>query len=152
MALAIVVKVKGLENLPAKLERFRMGVIARVARMLQLIGQEVAGQSKEKYLTGRPGLNRVSGDLARSVTYVVKGNRVVIGSNLRYARIHELGGVIRAKTAPLLTFKIGGKWISKLQVTIPARPFLTPALNDSKGPAKTIVHRLVDEALREAMA
>lgn len=64
-----------------------------------------------------------------------------VGSDLIYARIHQLGGVIRPKgprtqtyttkqgktikrTVNVLTFKIGGRWISKREVTIPARPFL----------------------------
>ncbi|MDR1946600.1 MAG: phage virion morphogenesis protein [Desulfovibrio sp.] len=46
------------------------------------------------------------------------------GTNLKYAAIHQFGGVIRAKNAPALRFRIGGNWVSKQSVTIPARPFL----------------------------
>lgn len=151
---AIVITAKGLEKLPARLRRFRIGVVARVARMLELIGQEVASRSTEDYLSGpRPRkLGRVSGDLARSVNYKVKGNRVVIGSNLPYAGVHEFGATIRAKNSPFLVFRIGKQWISKKEVTIPARPFLAPALKDSRGAARTIIRRLTDEAMKEAMA
>lgn len=67
-----------------------------------------------------------------------------IGSNLKYARIHNRGGVIKAKNAPYLQFKVGqvasrlvGKrgqrlkratkvqgWVRVKQVTIPKRQFL----------------------------
>lgn len=56
-----------------------------------------------------------------------------VGTNLVYARPHQLGDegrkmTIRAKTSRGLRFKIGGKWITKKQVTIttntPARPYL----------------------------
>ena len=150
----IAITVKGMENLPQKMRRFRMGILARVASMLKLIGQEVAGNAREDYLSGpRPEkLGTVTGQLRTSTVYKVMGNRVVIGSNLKYARIHEFGGVIKAKNSPFLVFKIGKQWISVKQVTIPARPFLRPALADSKGAALSIIQRLANEALREAMA
>jgi len=170
MGFAIVIKSVGLSagKVAVNLKRFRIGVIARTARMLQLIGQEVATRSTEDYLSGpRPDkLGRRSGDLARSVNYKVSGNRVVIGSNLRYARIHELGGVIKAKGTlsnraartigfgrePMLTFKIGDRWVSKAQVTIPRRPYLRPALKDARFAIQSIIRRESREALREAMA
>lgn len=151
---AVVISTKGLKPLPEQLRRFRIGVIARVEKMLELIGQEVATRSTEDYLSGpRPkNLGRVSGDLARSVNYKVKGNRVVIGSNLPYAGVHEKGATIRAKNAPYLVFRIGKRWISAKEVTIPARPFLAPALKDSRGAARVIIKRLADEALKEALS
>lgn len=150
----IAITVKGMENLPQKMRRFRMGILARVASMLKLIGEEVVSRSTEDYLSGpRPEkLGRRSGDLARSINYKVKGNRVVIGTNLKYGRIHEFGGTIKAKNSPFLVFRIGKQWISVKQVVIPDRPFLRPALADSKGAALSIIQRLANEALREAMA
>ena len=44
-----------------------------------------------------------------------------------YARIHELGGVIKARTARALRFFIGGRFVQVRQVTMPARPYLRPA-------------------------
>lgn len=46
------------------------------------------------------------------------------GTNTEYAAIHQFGGVIRAKSAKALHFQIGGAWVMKKSVTIPARPFL----------------------------
>lgn len=45
-----------------------------------------------------------------------------------YARIQELGGVIRATNAPALHFQTkDGQWHTVKAVTIPARPYLRPA-------------------------
>lgn len=48
---------------------------------------------------------------------------VTIGTDRRYAAIHQLGGVIRAKPGKSLVFKIGERTIFASKVTIPARPF-----------------------------
>jgi phage gpG-like protein len=151
----IAIKAKGLEKLPERLKRFRIGIIARQTRMLQLAGEAVRAKSVEHYLSGpRPEkLGRVSGDLAKSVGYRVSGNRVVIGSNLTYARIHEFGGVIVPKRAKRLVFRLlDGSWRSALRVVIPERPFLRPALQDAKPEVRSIIQRLANEALREVMA
>lgn len=153
--IAIVIKSKGLDLLPAKLRRFRVGILARINRMLELSGQQVVGESREGYLSGpRPKkLGRRSGDLARSVGYKINGDRVVIGSNLRYAPIHEFGGVIVPRKAPRLIFKtLDGAWHSASRVVIPARPFLRPALKDSRPAILSIVKAQAEAALREALA
>jgi phage gpG-like protein len=45
---------------------------------------------------------------------------------VKYATIHEFGGKIRAKAGGLLRFKVNGKWVSKKEVRIPARPYFRP--------------------------
>jgi hypothetical protein len=54
------------------------------------------------------------------------GKSVVITNTGREPMVQEVlnfGAVIKAQTAPYLKFQIGDKWVSKKQVTIPARPF-----------------------------
>lgn len=65
-----------------------------------------------------------TGRLRRSFTVRGYKDRAEVGTNVKYAAIHQLGGVIEAKNKPYLTFKIGGKFISKKRVTMPARPFM----------------------------
>ncbi len=48
---------------------------------------------------------------------------VTIGTDRKYAAIHQLGGVIRPKKGKALVFTIGGRTIFAKKVTIPARPF-----------------------------
>lgn len=61
--------------------------------------------------------------------------RVEIGTNVRYAAIHQFGGTVRAKQSSYLTFRVGQRWARKKQVTIPARPYMPPLpsgdLNDA---------------------
>lgn len=62
--------------------------------------------------------------LRRSITSKAFTDRAEIGTNVKYAAIHQFGGVIKAKSSKYLKFRIGGQWAQKKQVTIPARPFL----------------------------
>lgn len=48
---------------------------------------------------------------------------VTVGSDRKYAAIHQLGGAIQAKPGKKLVFTIGGKTIFASKVTIPARPY-----------------------------
>lgn len=71
-------------------------------------------------------------------SYVASG---IIVSN----SIHEKGGTITGN--PYLIFRIGPFWYKKRSVTIPARPFLEPALEDSE----TNIHGIFQSAM-EALA
>ena len=62
--------------------------------------------------------------LLASITHIPGPNFVEIGTNVLYAAVHQLGAVIKAVNFDNLTFKIGDQFISKPEVTIPARPFL----------------------------
>ena len=43
-----------------------------------------------------------TGDLVKSFSYKIEGDRILIGSKLRYARIHQFGGTIKPKKAKTL--------------------------------------------------
>jgi len=43
-----------------------------------------------------------TGRLRNSLTYKIEGNKIKIGSNVCYAKIHQFGGVIKAKNARTL--------------------------------------------------
>lgn len=84
--------------------------------------------------------------LRTSITYVPGPTSVEIGTNVVYAAIHQFGGTIHAKNAPHLVFKVGGQFVSKDQVTIPARPFL----GIDEGDRAEINHILRDHLMGEA--
>ncbi|WP_336288649.1 phage virion morphogenesis protein [Bartonella sp. CB60] len=69
-----------------------------------------------------------SGALSRSIDVIASPEKVVVGSGLVYARIHQLGGVIRPKNGKTLRFCLtSGKahrFVSVRHVTMPARPYL----------------------------
>ncbi len=50
--------------------------------------------AKRKTKAGHGKILMWSGNLARSIAFVVKGKSVVVGTNVPYARIHNEGGVI----------------------------------------------------------
>ena len=68
--------------------------------------------------------------LMNAVNTRVGSNYIQIGVPYKWGAVHQFGATIRAKNVPFLRFKINGKWISKKQVTIPARPFLGISLAD----------------------
>ena len=57
-----------------------------------------------------------------SITHEASDTGVAWGSNAIQSAVLQFGAVIRAKTAGGLRFKIGGRWVNKSAVTIPARP------------------------------
>jgi len=63
--------------------------------------------------------------LLRSITTKVGTGMVTWGTSVKYARIHQLGGTIKPKSAKALKINIPGVgWRTMKQVTIPARKFL----------------------------
>jgi phage virion morphogenesis protein len=71
-----------------------------------------------------------SGNLRDSITHRAGRDEVEVGSNVIYAAIHQFGGTIKAKTSKGLRFKIGDRFVTKNEVTIPARPFLGVSESD----------------------
>lgn len=79
----------------------------------------------------------LTGNLRRSITMeMVNDKKVIVGSNLAYARIHDEGGVITPKKGKFLRFQVGGQWVSVRKVTIPkyrGQGYLTPAFEKLAG-------------------
>jgi phage gpG-like protein len=67
-----------------------------------------------------------SNDLKKSMTFEAEKDRVLVGpgGGIPYARIHQLGGVIRPKNAKALMVPCGNRILRLKQVIIPARPYL----------------------------
>lgn len=100
-------------------------------------------------------LRKRSGKLARSVRIIklrrrasgsFEGGLKAGGPGVPYARIHEKGGVIRARNAPYLVFKTpDGSWHSVKRVRIPPRPYLAPALLASTDDISREVRRSLEK-------
>jgi len=110
------------------------------------------GEAKKSF--GKPGNLKVgTGHLRRSIQSKVKDRIKVIvlslSSNVIYAGIHEYGGVIKAKKGPYLTFKIGDRWVKVASVTMPARPFLEPAIEDNLDKMANIITSTVSKEMNE---
>lgn len=72
-----------------------------------------------------------SGRLKLSIRYVASTDRVEIGTNAVYGRIHQLGGTIVPRSAPALVFSLPGiGLVHATRVIIPARPYLGVSVDD----------------------
>lgn len=76
-----------------------------------------------KYREGAPLDN--TGNLKNSVQAVSDNAQAVVGTNEKYAPIHQFGGTITPKIKGFLAFQVAGKWVfTQKPIAIPARPFL----------------------------
>lgn len=114
---------------------------------------EAERTAKTEHLSGpRPKvLNIRSGRLRASIKPKVRKSgdtvRGEIGTNVIYARIHEMGGVITPKKTKALKFNIPGVgWRTAKKVTIPARPFLRPAMTENLNRFRDIFAKSIVEA------
>jgi len=126
-----------------------------ISKGLLACGRLVQGTARRDYLSGpRPSkLGRATGTLARSVVVDRAGlpNYVDVGTPLPYGAVHEFGATIRAKGEGRMVWGTGVNGQPPLrsarEVTIPARPFIGPALEDeAPNFAPTILEEIVTEA------
>jgi len=106
------------------------------------------GSIKKDFLSGQV-LNVRTNRLRSSVTYTNPegspgGRFLKVGTNVKYAPIHEYGATIVPKTAKVLRFNIPGVgWRSAHKVIIPPRPFMKPALKDNSDKIVRIIQKSV---------
>lgn len=112
-------------------------------------------RAAKRNASGRPGPNVVTGTLRRSIQ--VQPARPVgsgtwsgsVGPTVVYARIQEQGGTIRPRRGPFLVFRgEDGGLVHVRQVTIPARPYLRPAVEEFRGRGAATLARVLGEAMR----
>lgn len=101
-------------------------------------------KSLRAMLTGGKTLTK-SGHLGDSMTSDSGRDWAAWGSNMIYARIHQLGGVIKAKIAGgMLRFRLaGGAFVSVAQVIMPARPYLGVNADDEAEMFALVRHRIL---------
>lgn len=130
------------------------------AKLHENIGEVLISTTHERFRNGRApngskwkrglkgtGQTLVQSRLLRnSVTKRFSREGVEVGTNIKYARIHQKGGTIRSKKAKFLRFKVGSRWAMKKSVKIPARPFIGISADD-----KQEIMRLFRETINEAM-
>lgn len=125
-------KLRGMRNIPRTVPKV-------LAAALDTQNQVSVGHITEKRLTGKGPFpvpqgklgvrtNRLRDSLMWVPAKVDKGGRVTsaIGSDVKYAGIHEFGGFIRPttvrpKNGKALKFSIGGRVVFAKQVQLPAR-------------------------------
>lgn len=62
--------------------------------------------------------------LKNSIDVDAGPDEVAVGTNVIYAAIHQLGGIIEPKSSTALRFKVSGGFVTVKKVEMPARPYL----------------------------
>lgn len=122
----------------------------KATKLAAVQGMELfSGKIQKEQMSGRPGLKTQTGNLKRS--WVVRAQQkkffqVLLFTRAIYARIHQYGGVIKAKSQPpYLKFKIKNKWFQKKSVKIPKR---LNVFEDFKRSGKRMIKERVKLAMR----
>lgn len=151
MSVTVSLVIEGMKRLQGKLDRAANKTRDEMQRGMKEATLLVAATAKKDYLSGpRPGrlgvmTNRLRSSLATEVKGLGANIQGVVGTNVKYARIHELGRKIEAKNVPYLKFFYpkAGHFVSVKSVTIPPRPFLSTALRDERKEIEAILGRRV---------
>lgn len=129
----IIARFEGSDDVIRRFNEVGVEMQDGIAKTIMLLTFKLQAKVQSEKLSGQV-LGTRSNVLRSSINSKVQQykNSVVgtVGTNVKYAAIHEYGGVINAKNAPYLKFKIGNKWISKKSITMPERSFLRSALKD----------------------
>lgn len=94
-----------------------------------------------------------TGNLRNAITAELEGDEAVtIGPrNVVYAAIHEFGGTITAKNSPYLVFQTAdGAWHKVRSVTMPAKPYMRPAVDEHKPEVNQAVGGYLREQIKKA--
>ena len=163
------IKLEGVEEVRRRMAHIKGGFAKAIRDALELAARHVQGEAKRQVnLGGSDHLKYVSGNLQRSIVLQMTGGGLtaVVGTNLVYARIHEYGGVIKPKKpGGFLVFRVEtmqsiGQYRSSRRkdttmsnvifakkVTMPARPYLGPAMEIQKANVERTFERRIRELL-----
>ena len=138
----ITVRSPDLEKVLDDISRWDRNAVGRLLEQrIRKALKRVQLRARSKYLSGPPSRTRlgwITGELRQSVGRVFRIRRrgpVIEGemgtSGTPHAAIHEYGGIIRPRRAEYLKFRTrGGQWVTTRRVRMPARPYLSRALED----------------------
>ena len=108
-----------------KIKKFKHVGVVGVRDILKHFRESQGQAGKwQKSLRGGKPLQK-TGALQQSITeHIHSDDRVEVGTNIKYGRIHNFGGVIKPKTKKYLSFPIGQSWVKVKKVDMPQREFL----------------------------
>jgi len=135
---SLSLQAKGLEEVECKLARL-VAALPKPRKLMNTIGAVLESSTRQRFRTGqspdgiawKPSKRAIAakgktlvwrGHLRDSITHDADDTRAEVGTNLVYARIHQLGGWIRIKNAGAGLRKGAGP--VRTQWKMPARPYL----------------------------
>lgn len=92
---------------------------------------------------------KISGALAGSVLVTDDGDTAHVGPTTDYGRIQELGGWMQGH--PMMHWQEDGRWHHSAGHSLPDRPYLKPALEESLPEIERIYEDAVAKAIEEAL-
>jgi HK97 gp10 family phage protein len=142
-------KVKGLRNLERKLKNLQAVASPDVLQnALLAAAQPIRNDAQERAPVLTTNLRRsIATEPFEKTSQRVS---VLVGTDEKYAAIHEYGGEIVPRNGRYLTFKIAGEWVRTTRVVIPARPYLRPAYDAQREEAVRIFRLAVADQVRQA--
>lgn len=135
------------ERLPATAAQALLAKVTALALRLE-------NRVKTQKLDGQV-LNRITGALSRSINNRVEriGNAITgyvfSSGDVKYARIHEYGGVIVPVKAQALRFMIGDQMIITQKVVMPERSYLRSSLTEMATTITTEMKEAVVKAVQD---
>ena len=148
------VTVQGLDRVLAKIERLK-NINQELVPVVDKSLTYLEGLCKDNASGPRPEhIDKVTANLVGGIQSTgarLEGDSIVgeVESAALYSHIHENGGVISAKNAPMLKWQTpDGQWYQAQSVTIPARPFMAPSLIEGKDPILKNIQEFVSEVIR----
>ena len=85
--------IKDVSRVRSNMIKLKRELPTTVLKIMNDFGNKTIRTSKEKYLSGRPGLNVLTGDLRASIRFRTEQSgsdtSLFVGSNVKYAKIHE---------------------------------------------------------------
>lgn len=146
------VKIEGMDEFINDLNKLSKVVRSEVSLdALEAGAQVIATYAQDN---ARNKLNKhPTGNLVNSIGVRREGKTVLAGVfGVVYAKIHEFGGVIKARGKALVFKAEDGHIVITKKVTIPARPYLRPAVDnhmaDIKGAIIDALRGLIQKAVR----
>jgi len=123
----LVVKVKNMEkrvsNLSPVMKKISIDMKNQTMKNFRQ-EKDPEGKSWKKNRRGGKTLTKTS-RLKHSIRPAHGDDYAMMGTNVKYARIHQYGGKIKAKNGKYLKFQYArGKWASRKSVIIPKRTFM----------------------------
>lgn len=102
-------------------------------------------------IKGNDQILKQGGYLSQKTAYNYDDNRLEFGSDAKYAKLHQFGGVIRPKKGKRLKFGKGSNTVYVKQSKIPARPWLGVNAQDEQKllkKATALLQRQINQDLR----
>lgn len=129
--------IQGLDLLARRLDALRNAVRADQARAIHA-GADVLAEAAAERADGRGGeiAPRIAG-----------ADRAEVAADGPGAFIHEFGGTILPVTTEYLHFTVDGAEIFTHEVNMPARPYMRPAIDDTRAE----IARAVTDVLRDTI-